>query len=53
MASSSPFTIVTKILSLNLLNSVKTFRENSIKRMAILDSSGGYDFLDICAGCRV
>ena len=29
MAGLSPFTAVTNILSLNLLNSVKTFRENS------------------------
>ena len=31
MASSSPFTVVTNILSQNLLNSVKTFRENTVK----------------------
>ena len=29
MAGLSPFTAMTNILSLNLLNSVKTFRENS------------------------
>ena len=30
MAGSSPFTVVTNILLLNLLDSMKTFRENSI-----------------------
>ena len=30
MAGSSPFTLMTNFLSLNSLNSVKTFRENSI-----------------------
>ena len=29
MAGSSPFTVMTNFLSLNSLNSVKTFRENS------------------------
>ena len=29
LAGSSPFTVMTNIFSLNLLNSVKTFRENS------------------------
>ena len=30
VAGSSPFTVITNFLSLNLLNSVKTFRKNSI-----------------------
>ena len=30
MASSSPFTVMTNIFVMNLLNSVKTFRKNSI-----------------------
>ena len=34
MAGSSPFTVITNFLSLNLLNSVKTFRKNSIKSVA-------------------
>ena len=35
VAGSSPFTVLINIFSLNLLNSVKTFRENSNSLAAI------------------
>ena len=56
VAGSSPFTVMTNILSLNSANSLKPFRENSIhlyillgaKWAEILDSHLDKSALDVC-----
>ena len=40
MAGSSPFTLMTIFLSLNLANSVKTFREIQLSLMAVHTKEG-------------